>query len=377
MVKSVQAVCKNSFISIVMEDGNDKMLVSSMNMPHGSSPSRSRSAHCIRTRPEAEECKALSQQSLQRLNAVLAVGMSMPAKSPSLESYQAEITQDFSSEASSCKSEVAEGASSPLMDSGSTVSDLKTLQGKIAKALAGNGRLQNRCTSTCSMSTMASDDASDVCSLRCESSPRLSSMADDSFSNQVEFELDIEAGAQAALEKSIGSNKAKTQLHTPAGLMTAFSEVGCDAKRGPAPKNRNMAETFDSTKGERPTTMMIRNIPIRYSQNDLIMDLDDLGLKSEFDFLYVPMDTKTGGNVGYAFVNFVNAESAAMCMQAFDGYHFKRRQSPANRVACVSVAHLQGLESNLEHYKNTVVSKQKDRRRRPVVVSHIADMSKK
>jgi hypothetical protein len=351
MVKSVQAVCKNSFISIVMEDGNDKMLVSSMNMPHGSSPSRSRSAHCIRTRPEAEECKALSQQSLQRLNAVLAVGMSMPAKSPSLESYQAEITQDFSSEASSCESEVAEGASSPLMDSGSTVSDLKTLQGKIAKALAGNGRLTNRCTSTCSMSTMASDDASDVCSLRCESSPRLSSMADDSFSNQVEFELDIEAGAQAALEKNIGSNK--------------------------APKNRNMAETFDSAKCERPTTMMIRNIPIRYSQNDLIMDLDDLGLKSEFDFLYVPMDTKTGGNVGYAFVNFVNAESAAMCMQAFDGYHFKRRQSPANRVACVSVAHLQGLESNLEHYKNTVVSKQKDRRRRPVVVSHIADMSKK
>jgi len=120
--------------------------------------------------------------------------------------------------------------------------------------------------------------------------------------------------------------------------------------------------------------MMIRNIPGRYSQNDLMMDLQDLGFHGAYDFLYIPMDKTTGVNVGYGFVNFIDAFWAARCAEAFDNYHFDRHQSFCTKIAKVSVAYLQGLEKNLQHYEKTAVNMSRDKRRRPVVLPNIAKM---
>ena len=35
--------------------------------------------------------------------------------------------------------------------------------------------------------------------------------------------------------------------------------------------------------------------------------------KGSFDFLYLPIDTSTKNNVGYAFVNFCNEEACMNC----------------------------------------------------------------
>jgi len=117
--------------------------------------------------------------------------------------------------------------------------------------------------------------------------------------------------------------------------------------------------------------MMIRNVPGRYSQNHLMMDLQDLGLGQAYDFLYIPMDKSTAANVGYAFVNFIDAESAQKCVQLFQNYRFNRHQKSSTKVASVSVAHLQGLEKNLQHYQNAAVNMSRDKRRRPVVAPKI------
>lgn len=113
------------------------------------------------------------------------------------------------------------------------------------------------------------------------------------------------------------------------------------------------------------TTLMIRNIPNRCSQRQLINDLNSLGLKGTFDFLHVPLDLATMSNAGYAFVNFVDRSWAERCGEKLTGYKFKRQSKPA----AVSDAHIQGLELNLRHCdRSAAASAAGGQQRRPVVM---------
>jgi len=424
MAPTAQAICKNTFISFVIEpeDVADDIVPASLMALSRCAP-RSRSAECLRCRPETEEFEELSQQSLHRLNAVLSVGMSSPRQG-------------------SCKNSAA--CKTPVkFETPAGLSDLKTLQDQLGKALATSSPPHSRAhsplqkpwahmrnVSNCSLSTMApDDDASDIASLPCNS-PRLGSlgmrrmpkvwssgsvssmvswadMADVEEDVEVEFELDIEAGAQAALSKGsraplqmdehittvaapckvtaeTGPSQALLQVNesmrsaatpprTPPGTFSvAPRKVAPEMSHSQVPKNQNMEEMFSSSKDEPITTMMIRNIPGRYSQNDLMMDLSDLGLAETYDFLYLPMDKATSANVGYAFVNFVLPSQAQQCIQSFEKFRFQRHQRSSNKWAKVSVAHLQGLEKNLAHYEKSAVNVCKEKRRRPVVLANIA-----
>lgn len=139
------------------------------------------------------------------------------------------------------------------------------------------------------------------------------------------------------------------------------------------PKNHNFAEMYrNSAADEPPTTLMIRNIPSRYTQNDLMVDMKDKGLGGVYDFLYMPMDKGTSTNVGYAFVNFIHPSYAQTCMQLFQGHRFKRPRS-GGKIASVSVAHIQGLEKNMQHYENSAVNSSKATRR-PMIIANLAGM---
>jgi len=124
------------------------------------------------------------------------------------------------------------------------------------------------------------------------------------------------------------------------------------------PKHANLVEQFSQDAAEAPqTTMMVRNIPNRYTQSDLMEELESLGFAGTFDFLYAPTDFGTMGNVGYFFINFITPEWATRCRMELDGYVFTRHQKKtAKKVATVSIAHLQGLQANIRHYEKSAVA---------------------
>jgi hypothetical protein len=128
-----------------------------------------------------------------------------------------------------------------------------------------------------------------------------------------------------------------------------------------APRRYNLTSMYDdSCRDAPPTTMMIRNIPRHYSQEYLLMDLHDLGFDGTFDFLHIPTDKATSACVGYAFVNFKDPCWAEQCSHSFKDYRFKRHSRGMSKVAQVSVAHLQGVEKNLQQYQDSAKASKRE-----------------
>jgi len=142
------------------------------------------------------------------------------------------------------------------------------------------------------------------------------------------------------------------------------------------PRRHDLAKEFDqSEQAGPPTTLMIRNIPNHYTQLTMVRELEGLGFQDSYDFLYVPLDKGTNGSVGYCFVNFISPEWAQRCTQVFVGRPFERqRRDRRSKVAVVSIAHLQGLEANLRHYRNAAVTSTGNQGKcnGPIVIANLA-----
>lgn len=134
------------------------------------------------------------------------------------------------------------------------------------------------------------------------------------------------------------------------------------------PKVNDFKAQSEEDRDKPITTLMIRNIPNRYTRKMLMCELDSLGFTGQYDFIYVPMDKNTHWNVGYAFVNFVEPESAARCMGILTDYRFRRFRRSSSKVTQVSAAHIQGLEKNMEHYSHTAVQSSRIQSHRPLLV---------
>ncbi|WVZ03584.1 hypothetical protein V8G54_024390 [Vigna mungo] len=111
------------------------------------------------------------------------------------------------------------------------------------------------------------------------------------------------------------------------------------------------------------TTVMIRNIPSKYNRDMLVEFLDSHCMKVNvrdkekgeescslaFDFVYLPIDFKTGMNKGYAFVNFTKPQAAWKFLLTASNMKWDLFQS--HKIREVVSARLQGKETLEKHFE--------------------------
>ena len=112
------------------------------------------------------------------------------------------------------------------------------------------------------------------------------------------------------------------------------------------------------------TTLMIRNIPNKYTQRMLIEQLDREN-PGCYDFLYLPIDFKNNCNVGYAFVNMVSTDFLPAFYATLHNKRWERFNS--EKVCEIAYARIQGLEQLLDHFKNSSLLAE-DKKVRPVIL---------
>mmetsp|Transcript_123428 Transcript_123428/g.240196 ORF Transcript_123428/g.240196 Transcript_123428/m.240196 type:complete len:420 (+) Transcript_123428:107-1366(+) len=106
---------------------------------------------------------------------------------------------------------------------------------------------------------------------------------------------------------------------------------------------------------DRISTVMLRNIPNKYTQSMLLEELKMSGFLGTYDFLYLPIDPETNANRGYAFINFTNPAFAWMLRTTYEGRKMCRFNS--DKVVSVAPAALQGFEANYAHYSSARVNR--------------------
>ena len=94
--------------------------------------------------------------------------------------------------------------------------------------------------------------------------------------------------------------------------------------------------------------MMIRNIPIKYTDKDLIEELEELSGK--FDCVYLPYDYKKNGNRGYAFINFVHPLHILLFYKIFQDKDWLKYES--KKICKLDAANYQGINEIKRHARN-------------------------
>jgi len=90
------------------------------------------------------------------------------------------------------------------------------------------------------------------------------------------------------------------------------------------------------------TTLAVRNVPARYTQEELIKEW---GFDGTYDFLHLPYCTKSKRTLGCAFVNFVTQEEAVAFQRRWHGTFLQRHGK--TRALDIVEATVQGYWPNL------------------------------
>jgi len=126
-------------------------------------------------------------------------------------------------------------------------------------------------------------------------------------------------------------------------------DKGTDKDKGKG-KGKGKGQSEDSCMTEPSTTFMLGNLPYRARKKDIMAALDHMGFKGTYNFCHVPNANKRKPrptNLGYAFVGFSQASSAAAFSESFGNFCFLQISSekrctlkPAHWQSCQTASNL-------------------------------------
>ena len=96
------------------------------------------------------------------------------------------------------------------------------------------------------------------------------------------------------------------------------------------------------------TTLVVMNIPTKMTQERLKELVSGDDFSDKFDFLYLPIDWKTGGALGYAFINLKEAADVLPFYERFHG--FLLPHSNSTKIWQVRYARMQGRAELDAHF---------------------------
>eukprot|EP00198_Chlamydomonas_reinhardtii_P010741 XP_001700078.1 RNA-binding protein [Chlamydomonas reinhardtii] len=114
---------------------------------------------------------------------------------------------------------------------------------------------------------------------------------------------------------------------------------------------------------DKRTTLMIKNIPNKYTQKMLLATIDEQ-FRGTYDFFYLPIDFKNKCNVGYAFINMINPFDIIALVERFNNRRWERFNS--EKVCSISYARIQGRAALVAHFQNSSLMHE-DKRCRPIL----------
>jgi hypothetical protein len=148
--------------------------------------------------------------------------------------------------------------------------------------------------------------------------------------------------------------KQRKNASARSSALTSITE-SCDDNSDRVSTCSGSTETLDVTSNSDTvgTTVIMRNIPNRFSHSVLAAVLDNHGFSGVYDLIYVPIDFATGVSYGYAFVNLTSVDEAERFMASFEGFKW----GGASKKVC-GVALCDDNESpseRVERYRNMPV----------------------
>jgi hypothetical protein len=163
--------------------------------------------------------------------------------------------------------------------------------------------------------------------------------------SQVSYDRDFLLQLKLASMKLHASPPSKESLHCLSREVVGNLEVA------QASRPRAASDSAHPAVKNKPTTVALNNIPVKYSRTRLCEELAAHGFGYAIDFLYMPIDPASGHNLGYAFINvrskdahrdFVRAFHDVPASSCFPGF-------PTSKNCEVSKAEIQGRDANMRH----------------------------
>jgi len=146
------------------------------------------------------------------------------------------------------------------------------------------------------------------------------------------------------------------------------SNIDGSMSNAAVPKSpQEVAAACETEQSATVTTLMIRNLPYSLTQQELLQAVDDGGYSGQCDFLYLPHKFKEHKNLGFAFVNFKDAEVASkFSAEWHHTYRFK--MGSMHKPLNISAAAVQGRIANERAANSHKMGRVKNFFFRPVIV---------